>query len=103
MADFPPLAPVPSPAVRKTIPSNEWDACLDAWMTLLEIRLSVTDQKFKDTATDDFSVISFLDSFYQHAAAGDSGLQSGPKARQLRKLCFLTTRRYLLSLKNPPE
>lgn len=103
MAEFPPLAPVPSPAVRRTIPSNDWDACLDAWMTLLGIRLSVTDQRFKDAAIDDLSVVSFLDSFYQHAAAGDSGLQSGPKARQLRKLCFLTTRRYLLSLKNPPE
>lgn len=103
MADFPPLAPVPSPAVRRTIPSNDWDACLDAWMMLLEIRLSGTDQKFKDAATDDFSAVSFLNSFYQHAAAGDSGLQYGPKARQLRKLCFLTTRRYLLGLKNPPE
>ncbi|KAJ5886546.1 uncharacterized protein N7473_009220 [Penicillium subrubescens] len=103
MADFPSLAPVPSPAVRRTIPSNDWDACLDAWMTLLGIRLNVPDQKLKDVATEDLSVVSFLDSFYQHAAAGDSGLQSGPRAQQLRKLCFLTTRRYLLSLSNPPE
>ncbi|OOQ84977.1 CUE domain protein [Penicillium brasilianum] len=103
MAEFPPLAPVPSPAVRRTIPSNDWDACLDAWMTLLGIRLSVMDQKFKDTAPDDLSVVSFLDSFYQHAAAADSGLRPEPKVRQLRKLCFLTTRRYLLSLRNPPE
>lgn len=103
MAEFPPLAPVPSPAVRRTIPSNDWDACLDAWMTLLGIRLNVPDQKFKDVATGDLSVVSFLDSFYQHSAARDSGLQSGPKAGQLRTLCFLTTRRYLLSLSNPPE
>ncbi|GLI75480.1 hypothetical protein PoHVEF18_003734 [Penicillium ochrochloron] len=103
MAEFPPLAPVPSPAVRRTIPSNDWDACLDAWMTLLGIRLNVPDQKFKDVATEDLSVVSFLDSFYQHAAARDSGRPSEPKARQLRKLCFLTTRRYLLGLSNPPE
>ncbi|KAF3390252.1 hypothetical protein F1880_009034 [Penicillium rolfsii] len=103
MAEFPPLAPVPSPAVRRTIPSNDWDACLDAWMTLLWMRLNVPDQKFKEMSTNDLSVVSFLDSFYQHAATGDSGVLFGPKTRQLRKLCFLTTRRYLLSLSNPPE
>lgn len=103
MAEFPPLAPVPSPAVRRSVPSNDWDACLDAWMTLLGIRLSVTDQRFKDAAPEDLSVVPFLDSFYQLVAAGDSSLQSGPKAPQLRKLCFLTTKRYLLSLSNPPE
>lgn len=103
MAEFPPLAPVPSPAVRKTIPSNDWEACLDAWMMLLGMRLNATEQQFKDFGTQDFPVVSFLESFYQYAAAGDPGLQNGPNARKLRKLCFLTARRYLLSLSNPPE
>lgn len=103
MAGFPPLAPVPSPAVRRTIPSDDWEACLDAWMMLLGIRLNASDQQFKAVASEDLPAISFLDSFYQYAAAGDSGLQAGPKARQLRKLCFLATRRYLLGLSNPPE
>ncbi|KAI2786559.1 hypothetical protein POX_g08945 [Penicillium oxalicum] len=103
MVAFPPLAPVPSPAVRRAIPSSDWDACLDAWMTLLGVRLNSPDQKFRISAAEDSSIIFFLESFYQHAAAGDSGLQSGPKARQLRKLCFLTTRRYLLELSGPPE
>jgi activating signal cointegrator complex subunit 2 len=101
MAEFPPLAPVPSPAVRRTIPPNDWEACLDAWMALLGIRLNASDQQFKDTAPEDTSVSQFLGSYYQYTAAGDSSLQSGPKARQLRKLCFLTTRRYLLGLSNP--
>lgn len=103
MADFPPLAPVPSPAVRRTIPSDDWEVCVDAWMTLLGMRLNASDQKFKDAATQDFSAVSFLDSFYQHAAAGDPTLQLGPKARTLRKLCFLAARRYILSLNSPPE
>ncbi|KAJ5115070.1 hypothetical protein NUU61_000829 [Penicillium alfredii] len=103
MADFPLLAPVPSPAVRRTIPSDDWEACLDAWMTLLGIRLNASDKQFQDTATEDSSTASFLGSFYQYAAAGDSGLQAGPKARKLRKLCFLTARRYLLGLSDPPE
>ncbi|KAJ5652101.1 hypothetical protein N7507_009527 [Penicillium longicatenatum] len=102
MTGFPPLAPVPSPAVRKSIPSNDWEACLDAWMMLLSIRLNAGDQKFQLAAAEDLSAVWFLDSFYQHAAAGDQGLQSGPKARKLRKLCFLTARRYILTLSNPP-
>ncbi|KAJ5885220.1 hypothetical protein N7495_009730 [Penicillium taxi] len=102
MADFPPLAPVPSPAVRRTIPSDDWEACLDAWMTLLSIRLNSSDEKFQDAAGADLPA-SFLESFYQYAAAGDTVLQSGTKARKLRKLCFLTIRRYMLSLKSPPD
>ncbi|KAJ5780597.1 Ubiquitin system component Cue [Penicillium paradoxum] len=103
MAEFPPLAPVPPPAVRRTIPSNDWEACLDAWMALLGVRLNASDQQFKIASIEDTSVPPFLGSYYQYTAAGDSSLQSGPKARQLRKLCFLTTRRYLLGLSNPPD
>ncbi|CAL5866275.1 uncharacterized protein PFLUO_LOCUS482 [Penicillium psychrofluorescens] len=103
MADFPPLAPVPPAALRSTIPSDDWEACLDAWMMLLGIRLNATDQQFKDAAVHDVPAVSFLESYYQQAAAGDAGLQTGPKARRLRKLCFLATRRYLLSLADPPE
>ncbi|CAG8909993.1 unnamed protein product [Penicillium egyptiacum] len=103
MAEFPPLAPVPSPAVRRTIPSNDWEACLDAWMALLGIRLNASDQRFKVAAAEDASIPLFLGSYYQYTAAGDSSLPSGPKARQLRKLCFLATRRYILDLSNPPD
>lgn len=103
MVEFPPLAPVPPPAVRRTIPSEDWEACLDAWMMLLGIRLNATDQQFRDTAPQDLPAVSFLSSFYQHAAAGDSTVSAGPKARQLRKLCFLATRRYMLGLPHPPE
>ncbi|KAJ5594218.1 uncharacterized protein N7459_000426 [Penicillium hispanicum] len=103
MAEFPPLAPVPSPAVRRTIPSDDWEACLDAWMALLGIRLNASDQQFRDAAVQDLPAVSFLGSFYQHAAAGDSDLQHGPRARKLRKLCFLATRRYMLGISNPPD
>ncbi|KAJ5668194.1 uncharacterized protein N7477_006764 [Penicillium maclennaniae] len=103
MAEFPPLAPVPSPAVRRSILSDDWESCLDAWMMLLGIRLNASEEQFKTAGCKDLPVVSFLDSFYQYAAAGDPDLQAGPKARQLRKLCFLATRRYILGLPKPPE
>jgi activating signal cointegrator complex subunit 2 len=103
MANFPGMASVPLPAVQSSIPSNDWETVLDAWITLLEIRLNTPDNKFSDAASDDISGVSFLNSFYQQAAAGSPGLQHGPKGRTLRKLCFLATRRYILGLESPPE
>lgn len=103
MAHFPGMAPVPLPAVQSNIPSNDWEAILDAWITLLGFRLNISDDKFQQEANDDISGVSFLNSFYQHAAAGYPSLQHGPKGRNLRKLCFLATRRYMLGLKTPPE
>ncbi|KAJ5965559.1 hypothetical protein N7481_012273 [Penicillium waksmanii] len=103
MAKFPGMAPVPSPAVQSSIPSSDWDAFLDAWITLLGIRLNTPDDEFQEAADDDHSGVSFLKSFYQQAAAGSPGLQHGPKGRTLRKLSFLATRRYILGLPNPPE
>lgn len=103
MVVFPPLAPVPSPAVRQTIPSKDWEACLDAWMALLGLRLNANDAEFQEAAQQDGPVAPFLESFYEQAAAGDSSLQAGPKGRKLRKLCFLTARRYMLMKEPLPD
>ena len=67
MAGFPPLAPVPPPAVRKTIPSNDWDAYLDAWMMLLGIRLNATDKKFDEACA---TVHRFTDNYISSALQG---------------------------------
>jgi len=103
MAKFPGMAPVPPPAVQSSIPSNDWEAFLDAWITLLGIRLNASDKEFQEAAEDDPSGVSFLNTFYQQAAAGSPGLKHGSKSRDLRKLCFLATRRYILGLSSPPE
>lgn len=97
------MAPVPHPAVQSSIPSDDWEACLDSWITLLRIRLNASDDKFSQVAERDTSGILFLNCFYQQVADGSSSLQHGANGRILRKLCFLVTRRYILELPNPPE
>lgn len=97
MADLPPLAPVPPPALRKTLQHAEWEACIDAWIMLLGIRIDAPEKAFNELVSKDESVVLFLSSFYQQlAASGETGLQLGPKGKLLRKLCFLLTRRILL-------
>lgn len=101
MADLP-LAPVPAPAVRTTLQHAEWEACIDAWITLLGVRVDAPEKAFQEIVSKDETAVAFLWSFYhQLATSGESGLQLGQKGRGLRKLCFLLTRRILLDSSAP--
>ena len=103
MAHWPPLASVPPPEVQKTIPAAEWDLYIDAWTLLLELRIAASEAEFRDEAPQDESAVSFLVSFYhQWSVPGASGFHIGPRARTLRKLCFLLTRRFLLDAATSP-
>ena len=103
MAELPPLAPVPPPAVRTTLQHAEWEACIDAWIMLLGIRIDAPAKLFQEFASKDESAVLFLSSFYhQLATSGETGLQIGQKGRTLRKLCFLLTRRVMLDSSAPP-
>lgn len=103
MANWPPLAPVPPPAVQSAIPPQEWELYIDAWILLLTLRIEASDAEFTEHASTDESVVTFLTSFYdQLASTGTPGLHTGPKTRILRKLCFLLTRRLLLDAPTSP-
>ncbi|KAL4785940.1 hypothetical protein BJX76DRAFT_151167 [Aspergillus varians] len=103
MTALPPLAPLPPPEVQASIPSTEWELYLDAWILLLGARLETSASVFKDSAPKDESVVLFLVSFYhQLATSRGNAFQSGAKARTLRKLCFLLTRRIVLEVTAPP-
>ncbi|KAL4799783.1 hypothetical protein BDV19DRAFT_354780 [Aspergillus venezuelensis] len=104
MTTLPPLAPLPPPEVQRSIPSEEWELYLDAWIVLLGARLETSESKFKDSAGKDESAVLFLASFYhQLASSRGNALQHGTKARTLRKLCFLFTRRTMLEVTPPPS
>lgn len=103
MTNWPPLAPVPPPEVQSAIPSQEWELYIDAWVLLLGLRIEASDAQFRDLAPSDESAVPFLTSFYGLLSApGTSGLHAGTKAKTLRKLSFLLTRRYLLELPTSP-
>jgi activating signal cointegrator complex subunit 2 len=85
------------------LPPEDWDACVDAWIALVGILVEAPQQQFVAVALKDESACAFLTSFYgQLASSAMPGLQAGPKAPHLRKLCFLLTRRLLLETSTPP-
>ncbi|PKX98123.1 ASCC2 family CUE domain-containing protein [Aspergillus novofumigatus IBT 16806] len=104
MEKLPPLAPVPPPAVQRSILHEEWESFLDAWILLLGIRIETSDSVFKEVVSKDEPTSGFLSSFYQQLATSNvSALRTGARARTLRKCCFLLTRRLLLDAPNPPS
>lgn len=103
MATLPPLAPLPPPEVQRSIPSTEWELYLDACILLIGARLETSESVFRNSAPKDESAVLFLVSFYhQLATSGGDTFQPGAKARTLKKLCFLLTRRLVLEVATPP-
>ncbi|KAI5361608.1 Putative ubiquitin system component CUE, UBA-like superfamily [Septoria linicola] len=92
------VAPLPPATIRLSLGPEEWEACLDAWLTLTESILRLGSSDFSLNASDHGSLPAFLSSFYRELgtlAAGDSTL-STPKANVLRKACFkIVSRIYL--------
>ncbi|KAL2849466.1 hypothetical protein BJY01DRAFT_143575 [Aspergillus pseudoustus] len=103
MTTLTPLAPLPPPEVQRSIPSDEWELYLDAWVFLLGARLESSASAFEEFAPKDESAVLFLASFYHHfAISGNLINQSGAKSKTLKKLCFLLTRRFLLDVTAVP-
>ncbi|KKK18326.1 hypothetical protein ARAM_001627 [Aspergillus rambellii] len=103
MTLLPPLAPLPPRELQRTIPPQEWELYTDAWILLLSVRLQSSQADFKEFAPTDESAVLFLASFYrQLARSGTSSFHNEAKAKTLRKLCFLLTRRFLLESPGPP-
>uniref|UniRef100_A0A093Y613 CUE domain-containing protein 3 n=1 Tax=Talaromyces marneffei PM1 TaxID=1077442 RepID=A0A093Y613_TALMA len=105
--DLPRLIPVPPTVVRKTIPNEQWEATLDAWILLTELRLHLSAQQFGECAHADRFNASFLTSYF--AARDDARLHgtnasttTTKKSKHLRRSAFLLTRRYYLDVQPFP-
>ncbi|KAK3054839.1 hypothetical protein LTR09_003997 [Extremus antarcticus] len=93
MASLPPLADIPPPSIRLSIAPEEWEACLESWLTLAGLYL----QRPVKELTSLTSTTSFLQSFYHESAQAETidGSLRSPTALRLRKACFLLTKRTL--------
>ncbi|KAK2802541.1 hypothetical protein FQN50_007347 [Emmonsiellopsis sp. PD_5] len=107
VGSLPPLAPVPPATVRSVLQNEEWNACLDAWIALIELRLRMSPKEFQLSAPKDDSARLFLVSFFQEASSllsstTNNDLYADTKVKNLRRLCFLLTRRNLLEIRPVP-
>ncbi|KAK4611698.1 CUE domain-containing protein 3 [Fulvia fulva] len=94
---LPPLAPLPPANIRLSLGPEEWEACLEAWLTLSELTLRLPASDFSTAASEKGSLPAFLTSFYQevaHLPPGDTTFSSS-KAVRLRKLAFRLSSRAL--------
>jgi activating signal cointegrator complex subunit 2 len=105
--DLPRLIPVPPSVVRKTIPNEEWEATLDAWILLTELRLHLSPKQFGECAHADRFNAPFLTLYF--AARDDTRLHgsnnrttASNKPKHLRKIIFLLTRKYYLDVQSFP-
>ncbi|KAK5125188.1 hypothetical protein LTR85_000864 [Meristemomyces frigidus] len=103
-AIVPPLAPIPPATIRLSLAPEEWEACLDAWLTVADLQLRSSPKQFGTSPSTGGSLPAFLASFYQETAnigPGDNTLTS-EKASKLRKVCFMLFGRLVSELDMPP-
>jgi activating signal cointegrator complex subunit 2 len=103
---LPPLAPFPEAAWRNHLVPAEWEACLDAWISISSAHLSLSAPDFLRISVNDESLPHFLTSYAAEAALAHvdppSTDISKSKTQQLRKQCFLLSYR-LLDVDPVPE
>jgi activating signal cointegrator complex subunit 2 len=94
---LPPMALFPTAAWRHHLVPEEWEACLDAWISLAEAHMSLSALDFARLSSKDESLASFLVSFMAEVATSHdiSPSMDVSRAKQLRKLSFLLTYRLL--------
>ncbi|KAL9616163.1 MAG: hypothetical protein Q9160_008943 [Pyrenula sp. 1 TL-2023] len=93
---LPPLASYPPPNVQAALPPAEWQACLDAWIFGVELRLRLASESFREVAGSiDAAGINFLESYITQATLSrDSArVASTSNGAVLRRLCLLLAKR----------
>ena len=101
---IPPLALYPATQLNVSLPSAEWESCLDSWLFSLEFRLRLSDDDFsKFKLSQDTSGVEFLLSFFRAQVDADEMATKSQKERLLFKRAYLLLRRLLLATKVPME
>ncbi|EME77936.1 uncharacterized protein MYCFIDRAFT_145360 [Pseudocercospora fijiensis CIRAD86] len=92
-----PFAPIPPATVRLSLGPEEWEACLDAWLTLSDALLSLSRDQFRLQSSEKGSLPAFLASFYHELdrVQPEDHTLGTPKALSLRKACFKLIARIL--------
>lgn len=102
---LPPFAPFPEAAWREHIVPEEWTACLDAWISLTEAHLGLSNPEFTRLSLQDASLALFLTSYMKEAALSIEAiaLKERIKFKKLRKSLFFLTNRFLEGNSPPPS
>lgn len=100
--NLPPPAPYPPYRFRKELVLEEWEACLDAWLSISEHYLRLNQEDFRNVAVRKPFLVTFLKSYY-HETSNDQHNASSQKDKEqsLRKITFVLTHRAMLGTSDP--
>ncbi|KAL6899006.1 hypothetical protein GGI43DRAFT_76452 [Trichoderma evansii] len=98
MVSLPPFAPFPKASWRQHISSSDWDALLEAWISLSQAYLGLEDAAFKQAAAGDESLTIFVSTFVEETATESGAKTISP--RLLKTIFRLISR--LLTVSPPP-
>ena len=94
---IPPLVLYPDANVKASLPTAEWEACLDSWLFSLEYRLRLQDKEFSNfRLSQEASGVSFLLSFFRSSRGDNAASLRLQKEKVLFKRAYLLLRRLLL-------
>ncbi|KFY21319.1 hypothetical protein V493_07539 [Pseudogymnoascus sp. VKM F-4281 (FW-2241)] len=102
---LPSLAPFPEAEWRAHLVPEEWAACLDAWIALVEANLSLSSQNFAQALASDECLAAFVASYTRQLALLSPDVDSFgdvEKSKTLKKSVFFLINR-ILDSEPPPE
>ena len=100
---LPPPAEIPPATIRLSISPEEWEACLESWLTLSDLYLRLPEKEFATISTDGSPLGKFVLSFYHekaHFEVNDATFNNST-AHRLDRICFLLVHRMALLSKAP--
>lgn len=93
---LPPLASYPPSNIQSALPPVEWQACLDAWIFGVELRLRLASETFRQiTGSSDATEIEFLESYIAQATSSTESVRDAGTSNSsvLRRLCLILVKR----------
>lgn len=96
---LPPLLHYPSKDIQSQLLSEEWEACLNLWISSVQLRLSLSGEQLSKSAPQTTTIPFLLSYFSNHDSAANS--TPGSKQSQLHKHCYSLLKK-LLTTPNAP-
>lgn len=99
---LPPVVLIPGANIRFGVAPEEWEACLQAWISLTGLYLRLPSKQFSAVAVSESTIAQFLGSYYHEVASATSEdtTFTGANAQQLRNTCFRLARRICLEIES---
>jgi len=92
---LPPLLNFPSKDIQNQLPPEEWEACLEIWISSVQLRLRLSDDQLSKSAPQTTTVPFLLSYFSNHNFV--TAVTAGNRESRLHKDCYYLLKKLLLA------